>query len=323
MAETSMVTLAENLNVSSKEVWGFLKEKEPQPLRKMVEKIASAEPDRIDVNLGSVRRDGPELMSWVVNIVQEVTDIPLALDAFNIEVIEAGLKVCRESALINSILIRPDRYEKMLPLVKTYNADYVALLMGPQGLPRDANEQAELITELLTAAQDLDIPVARAWIDPVITPNSMQSHYLEEYSVFFEMLPHIVQAIEAGGAVKSTCGLSNISIGWPRHLRPLINQVYLCMMKRLGLYSCLVNVLDPVIMNLCRGRLPWFSELVYGVMDGRDYDLSGLKKEEVDIIETTNVILGRGLFSESLMEADILAACPEPSSLSEPRPVSS
>lgn len=301
MAETFMVTVAENLTVGNREVWGFIKAKDHQPIRKMVEKIAAAEPDRIDINLGPLRKDGPELMSWVVGLVQEITDIPLSLDSFNIEAIEAGLKICRKPALINSILIRPDRYQKMLPLVKTYEADYVALMMGPQGLPRDVNEQAELITELLSAAKDQGIPVARAWIDPVITPNSMQSYYLEEYSAFFEMLPHIVQVIEAGGTAKSTCGLSNVSTGWPPHLRPQINQVYLCMMKRVGLYSCLVNAFDPVIMDLCRGRLPWFSDLVYGVMDGREYELSALKQEEADIIETTNVILGLGLFSESRM----------------------
>lgn len=244
-------------------------------------------------------------MPWVVNIVQEITDLPLALDAFSIEAIEAGLKVCKQAALINSILIRPDRYQSMLPLVKTYGADYVALMWGPNGLPRDVNERAELVTELLSTAQDMGIPAERAWIDPVITTTSIQNNHLQEYAAFLEMLPDIVNAIQAGGTSQSICGLSNVSTGWPDSLRPLINQVYLCMLKRLGMYSCMVNALDPVIMDLCKGKLPWFSELVYGVMDGLEYDLPSLKKEEAAIVEASQVVLGQALFQESWTESEV------------------
>jgi len=56
-------------------------------------------------------------MEWVVKTVQEVVDdVPLALDTSNIEAIEAGLAVCKGKPLINSIMCRPARYEKMLPL---------------------------------------------------------------------------------------------------------------------------------------------------------------------------------------------------------------
>ncbi|MDR2946665.1 MAG: dihydropteroate synthase [Candidatus Adiutrix sp.] len=299
MAEKYMVTLAENLNVINKGVGAGFKEKDPKPVREMVEKIIKSEPDWIDINLGPARKNGAELMPWVVNIVQEITDIPVVLDTSNIEAIEAGLKVCKKPALINSIMCRPERYEAMLPLVKTYGADYVALMWGPTGMARDANERAELTTELLMAAQGLDIPVERAWIDPIITPVNIQQDQLMENLTFFEMLPDIVGAIQEGGTTKSTNGLSNISNGNPDHLRPILNQVYLCMLKRKGMYSCIVDAFDPIIMDICKGKMPWFVDLVYGVMDGKEYELGAMKKEEVDVIKTAKVILGHSLFSES------------------------
>jgi len=302
MAEKYMVTIAENLNVINRGVGAGFKEKDPKPVREMVEKIIKSEPDWIDINLGPARKNGEELMPWVVNIVQEITDIPVVLDTSNIAAIEAGLKVCKKPALINSIMVRPERYEPMLPLVKTYGADYVALMWGPNGMARDANERAELTTELLMAAQALDIPVERAWIDPIITPVNIQQDQLMENLAFFEMLPDIVGAIQEGGATKSTNGLSNISNGNPEHLRPILNQVYLCMLKRKGMYSCIVDAFDPIIMDLCKGKLPWFADLVYGVMDGKEYDLGSMKKEEVDVIKTARVILGHSLFSESWLE---------------------
>ncbi|MDR1045016.1 MAG: dihydropteroate synthase [Candidatus Adiutrix sp.] len=302
MAEKYMVTLAENLNVINKGVGAGFKEKDPKPVREMVEKIIKSEPDWIDINLGPARKNGAELMPWVVNIVQEITDIPVVLDTSNIEAIEAGLKVCKKPSLINSIMVRPERYELMLPLVKNYGADYVALMWGPNGMARDANERAELTTELLMAAQAMEIPVERAWVDPIITPVNIQQDQLMQNLTFFEMLPDIVGAIQDGGTCKSTNGLSNISNGNPDHLRPILNQVYMCMLKRKGMYSCIVDAFDPIIMDICKGKMPWFVDLVYGVMDGREYDLGSLKKEEVDVIKTAQVVLGHSLFSESWLD---------------------
>ncbi|GHV57154.1 methyltetrahydrofolate--corrinoid methyltransferase [Deltaproteobacteria bacterium] len=302
MAEKYMVTLAENLNVINKGVGAGFKDMDPKPVRAMVEKIVASEPDWVDINLGPARKNGVELMPWVVNIVQEVTDLPVVLDTSNIDAIEAGLKVCKKPALINSIMCRPERYEKMLPLVKTYGADYVALMWGPNGMARDANERAELTTELLMAAQALEIPVERAWIDPIITPVNIQQNQLMENLTFFEMLPDIVGAIQPGGTTKSTNGLSNISNGNPDTLRPILNQVYLCMLKRKGMYSCIVDAFDPIIMDLCKGKLPWFADLVYGVMDGKEYDLPSLKKEEQNVVKTARVILGHSLFSASWLD---------------------
>ncbi|MDR2366702.1 MAG: dihydropteroate synthase [Deltaproteobacteria bacterium] len=302
MAEKYMYTIAENLNVINKKIGAAFKDKDPGPVRKMTEDIAKTEPDYVDINLGPAKKNGAELMPWVVEIVQEVTDIPVVLDTSNIDAIEAGLKVCKKSPLINSIMCRPERYNAMLPLAKAFNADWVALMWGPTGMARDANERAELTTELLMAAQALEIPVSTAWVDPIITPVNIQQEQLMNNLEFFQMLPDIVGALEEGATVKSTNGLSNISNGNPDHLRPILNQVYLCMLKRNGMYSCIVDAFDSTIMDLCAGKLPWFADLVYGVMDGKEYDIPSLKKEEADIVKTAKVILGHSLFSQSWLD---------------------
>ncbi|MDR3204416.1 MAG: dihydropteroate synthase [Deltaproteobacteria bacterium] len=302
MAEKYMVTLAENLNVINKKIGKAFKEKDPAPVRQMAEELAKTEPDWIDINLGPAKKNGAELMPWVVNIVQEVTDIPVVLDTSNIEAIEAGLKVCKKRTLINSIMCRPERYNAMLPLVANYPADWVGLMWGPNGLARDANERAELTTELLMAAQGLGISAKTCWIDPIITPVNIQQDQLMHNLEFFEMLPDIVGAIEEGATVKSTNGLSNISNGNPDHLRPILNQVYMCMLARKGMYSCIVDAFDKTIMDLCAGKLPWFADLVYGVMDGKEYDYSSMKKEEIDVVKTAKVVLGHSLFSASWLD---------------------
>jgi 5-methyltetrahydrofolate corrinoid/iron sulfur protein methyltransferase len=298
-----MKAIGENLNVINKRIGRAFKEKDPAPIREMAEKLAEAQVDYVDINLGPARKGGEELMTWVVETVQEVTDIPLCLDTSNIDAMAAGLKVCKSKAIMNSIMCRPERYEKMLPICAEYGANMIALMWGPNGMARDANERAELTTELLMAAQGFGIPMVNIWVDPIITPVNIQQDQLMQNLAFFEMLPDIVSALDPeGGPVKSTNGLSNISNGNPDHLRPILNQTYLCMLARKGMYSCIIDGFDPVIMDICRGKRQDIVDLVYGVMDGKEYDFSTMDKEAVDYVKTARVILGHTLFSESWLD---------------------
>lgn len=123
-----MILIGENLNIMSQTIGPALKERNAKP----IQEVAKAESgvDYIDLNIGPARKAGDELMAWVVNTVQGVTDKSLSLDTTNPVAMEAGLKVCKSRALINSISLQPDRLEQELPLVKRYNASMIGLLWG-------------------------------------------------------------------------------------------------------------------------------------------------------------------------------------------------
>jgi 5-methyltetrahydrofolate corrinoid/iron sulfur protein methyltransferase len=215
----------------------------------------------------------------------------------------AGMKVCKQKPIMNSIMVRPERYEKMLPLCAEHGANMIALMWGPNGMARDENERAELLTELLMAAQALGIPHGRHLGGPDHHAGQHSAGSAHEQPAFFEMLPDIVAALDPeGGPIKSTNGLSNISNGVPDHLRPILNQTYMCMLARKGMYSSIVDAFDPVIMDICRGKRQDIVDLVYGVMDGQEYDYSTMDKEAVDYVKTARVILGKSLFSDSWLE---------------------
>jgi 5-methyltetrahydrofolate corrinoid/iron sulfur protein methyltransferase len=143
-----MLLIGESLNVISRKIGGAFKARDPKPIQEEALFQREKGMDYIDINLGPAKKDGHELMPWVVQTVQEVVDdIPLALDTSNIDAIAAALKVYKatpQPPLINSIMVRPERYEAMVPLAVEHNADFIALMWGPEGLPRDENERAAL-----------------------------------------------------------------------------------------------------------------------------------------------------------------------------------
>jgi 5-methyltetrahydrofolate corrinoid/iron sulfur protein methyltransferase len=256
--------------------------------------------DYIDINLGPAKKDGAELMPWVIQTVQEVVDdIPLVLDTSNIDAIEAGLKVYKPTAkapLINSIMCRTERYEKMIPLAAEYNADFIALMWGPDGLPRDENERAALCVELLYAANEAGIENDRIWVDGIVTPVNIQQQQCVSLLEFQKMLQDI-----APGA-KSTCGLSNISNGPPVHLRPILNTTYMVMLERYGMFSVISDPLDERLTDVAKGNRQDIVDVVHATMDGNAPDINSVSKELADFIKTVDVILGRTLYSDSWLE---------------------
>jgi len=291
-----MLCFGESLNVMGTKIGRAFKEMDPKPIQEEALFQKEKGMDYIDINLGPAKKTGVELMPWVVETVQEVVDLPLLLDTSNIDAIEAGLKVCKKTPIINSIMCRPERYEKMLPLAVEYNADFVALMWGPEGLPRDENERAALAVELITVANEMGIPNEKIWVDGIVTPVNVQQEHSMSLIKFYEMLPDI-----APGA-KSTCGLSNISNGAPDHLRDILNQVYAVMLKKVGMASIISDPRDDTLTAIAKDQRKDLEEVIYDMMDGNEPDLSSLSKDMVDVAKTTKVLMGRSLYSDSWLE---------------------
>ena len=292
-----MLLLGESLNVISTKIGRAFKARDPKPIQEEALFQKEKGMDIIDINLGPAKKDGHELMPWVVEVVQEVVDdIPLALDTSNIDAIAAALKVCKLPAIINSIMCRPERYEKMIPLAAEYNADFVALMWGPEGLPRDENERAALCVELLYTANEAGIPNEKIWVDGIVTPVNIQQPQAISLMEFQGMIQDI-----APGA-RSTCGLSNISNGPPDHLRPILNQTYMVMLQKYGMESVIADPLDDQLISIARGERQDIVDLIYNIMDENAPDMGSLSKELQDYAKTTNVILGKSLYSDSWLE---------------------
>ncbi|MCP4671592.1 MAG: dihydropteroate synthase [Desulfobacula sp.] len=300
-----MILFGESLNVISTIIGKEFKEadpakRNPEPIQKEVLKQKELGMDYIDINLGPAKKFGTELMPWVVNVVQEaVPGMPLLLDSSNIDAIEAGLKVCKpadQPHIVNSIMARPERYEKMVPMAAQYDADFVALMWGPDGLPRDENERAALAVELLYFANEAGIDNERIWVDGIVTPVNIQQQQLMSLLNFQMMIDDI-----APGA-KSTCGLSNISNGPPEHLRGILNQTYMVMLEKYGMKSVIADPLDTQQTSIAKGERQDIVDLIYGMMDGDTPDIASLDKEMQDYAKTYRVIMGETLYSDSWLD---------------------
>jgi 5-methyltetrahydrofolate corrinoid/iron sulfur protein methyltransferase len=299
-----MLRIGENLNVMVKSIGAAMKDKDPKPIQELAIAEAKAGVDYIDINLGPARKGGGELMEWVVKTVQEVVDTPLYLDTINTEAIEAGLRAYKNKkgkAVINSIMARPESMDAKFPIAQKYEAGLVALLWGPSGLPRDADERGVLAAEMIQKAAEFGISGEDVWMDPIVTPvTSPQSQVQVPSCVEFMKMFNDLQEILPG--MRSTCGLSNVSNGAPAQLRPILNQSYMMMLERYGMVSAIVDAFDEDLKRFAMGERQDLRKLVYRVMDGEEIDLKSISKEEADYVKTTKVLMGKILYSDSWLE---------------------
>jgi len=299
-----MIRIGENLNVMVKTIGAAMKDKDAKPIQELAIAETKAGVDFIDINLGPARKGGGELMEWVVKTVQEVVDTPLYLDTINAEAIEAGLRAYKNKkgkAVINSIMARPESMDAKFPLAQKYESGLVALLWGPSGLPRDADERGVLAAELMQKAIEFGIPGEDIWMDPIVTPvTSPQSQVQVPSCVEFMKMFKDLQEVLPG--MRSTCGLSNVSNGAPGHLRPILNQTYMMMLERYGMASAIVDAFDEDLKRFASGERRDLRQWVHRVMDGEEVDLKTLTKEEADYVKTTKVLMGKILYSDSWLE---------------------
>ncbi len=297
-----MQLIGENMNVMVTKIGTAMKERDAKTIQELATAEAEAGMDYLDINLGPARKGGAELMEWMVKTIQEVVDLPLYLDTTNVEAIEAGLKAYKNKkgkAVINSIMARPERMEAELPLAKKYDAGFVALLWGPEGMPRDEAERGVLATELMSKAVEYGIPNEDVWIDPIVTPVSSQQDQVKSMVGFMMMFRDLQ---ETAPGLKSTCGLSNVSNGAPKDLRPILNQTYLMILEKYGMASAIVDAFDEDLKAFAMGRRQDITNLVHGIVDGEEPDLASLSKEQSDYIKTAKILLGYSLYSDSWLE---------------------
>jgi cobalamin-dependent methionine synthase I len=148
-----MYIIGENIHIISEKVKEALAEKNGRFFQDLAVRQVEAGAQALDINLGPRKKDGEEVFPWMVDLLEQVVDVPLSFDSTNLLGIEAGLrKITKAQPIINSTSAEPERLEKTPLLAKKYNTRLVALTLGASGIPVAADERVNIAVEKLIPA---------------------------------------------------------------------------------------------------------------------------------------------------------------------------
>jgi 5-methyltetrahydrofolate--homocysteine methyltransferase len=190
----------------------------------------------LDVNAGIPLADEPALLARAVEVVQSVTDVPLAIDSSVVEALESAISVYRGKPLINSVTGEEEVMERVLPFVARYGAAVVAVTNDETGISEDPDVRFEVAERIVNRAADHGIDRADIVVDPLVMPIGAVPGATRQVLRFVGRLKN-----ELG--VNTTCGASNVSFGLPN--RHAITGGFLTMAISHGLSSAIMNPLHP------------------------------------------------------------------------------
>jgi 5-methyltetrahydrofolate corrinoid/iron sulfur protein methyltransferase len=304
-----MIIIGEGIHIISKRVREAIDNRDKGFIQQLAKRQVERGAHILDLNLGPMKKGGPEVMTWVVNAVQEVLDVPLSLDSTNAAAIEAGLKLCRKKAIINSTDATEERLSALMPLAAKYKANIIALSLGKMGLPTTADARIELVAEkILPVAMEQGVPTDNLYLDPlVMTVNGNQDQGPQTINAvrFFKQM--------TDPPAMTTCGLSNVSNSCPAEIRPILNRVFLIMMLGAGLDSAIADPLDDDLMEAVRiiesrddsapkGKL--YLALYDAYALGKEFDTSAVNMtnpELREIAKTIDVLQNKTLYAHGYL----------------------
>ncbi len=194
----------------------------------------------LDVNVGMNGIDEQEVMLSVMQEALAASKLPLCIDSSHVSVIEAALRVYPGRALINSISLEKEKFERLIPIAKKYGAMFILLPLSDQGLPKDIQEKKEIIQKIIDRAYELGLTKEDIIIDGLVTTVGANKN------AALETLETIRYCKEELG-IATIIGLSNISFGLPE--RQFINSTFLAFAIQAGLTMAIANPSQDLLVN--------------------------------------------------------------------------
>ena len=194
----------------------------------------------LDINMGMNGIDEKEMMLRTIYEVTSTVDCPLCIDSSHVDIIEAALRIYPGRALINSISLEKEKFEKLLPIAKKYGAMFILLPLSDEGLPKDSAEKHGIIRTIMDEAVRIGMAKEDIIVDGLVATIGANPNAALEC---FETFSYCKNELE----LPTACGLSNISFGLPE--RMYVNTAFLTMAICEGLTMAIANPSQELLMN--------------------------------------------------------------------------
>ena len=197
----------------------------------------------LDINAGIPLADEPRILAETIQLVQSICNLPLCIDSSIIDALEAGLSVYQGRALVNSVTGEDESLDRVLPLVKKYDAAVVAISNDETGISQDPNVRYLVAKKIVERAQDYGISAQDVIVDPLVMPVGAINDAGKQVLQLIGRLRNELK-------VNTICGASNFSFGIPN--RNGMNAAFITMAIGAGMTSAIVNPLHEEVVQAVR-----------------------------------------------------------------------
>lgn len=238
-----MIIIGEKINGTRKAINEAILARDRAHIEAVVNEQVAAGADYLDVNAGTNPDRELDDMLWLIDIVQDLTDVPICIDSSSANTLAAAIEHVKATPMVNSINADPARLEAFVPIVAEHGCPVIALALdeSKSEMPKDNEERMGNIVKIVEATRAAGIEDKMLYIDPLIMSVGT------DQTAGKAVLDCVKQVRETYPDAHITGGLSNISFGLPR--RALINKTFLTMAMQMGLDSAVCNPAETSLIE--------------------------------------------------------------------------
>ncbi|HZE22306.1 MAG TPA: dihydropteroate synthase [Desulfobaccales bacterium] len=248
----SLIIAADNLEPLNPTIGQAIASLDPLPLQKMARRLAKAGSSLLDINPGYLSPRHHNRMAFMVEAVQQVTDLRLILDSPNAQVLAQGLAACQKPPILNACTLETDKLREILPLAAAHQSDLVVLLLDDHSRPAASLEgKISLALEFREHALAAGLAESQLIFDPAL-PNLAWPDAWPQVGEVVKAVRLLAQGDLWGAPARTMVGLSNLRSGLRRSYTVRVEEAVLALLAGAGLEMALVDVLQPGLMETVR-----------------------------------------------------------------------
>lgn len=237
-----MIIIGEKINGAIPSTGKAIAEKDAEFIKSLAIRQAEAGANFIDV-CASVDDDIElETMKWLIDIVQNATDVPIAIDSPNVYTCIEAMKYCKKPGLFNSVSLEGDKVDVAFKVIAETKWECVALLNSDKGIPKTAKDRLDVFTDLMAKCKEYKIDPSRMHIDPLIEMLCTSEDGINMVTEVIREIKKQYPTIHVTGAV------SNISFNLPA--RRIANQAFAVLAMSAGMDSFILDPLNKDMMGM-------------------------------------------------------------------------
>ena len=237
-----MIIIGEKINGAIPSVAEAIAKKDEAFIKDLAKTQAEAGANFIDVCASTDVAIELETMKWLIDLVQSVTDTPIAVDSPSAEICAQSLQFCNKPGLVNSVSLEGDKIDAIFPLIAGTTWECIVLLSDDKGIPKSGEQRLAVFAGIMEKAKQYKISPSRLHVDPLV---EMLCTSEDGINMVLDVIRKIKQQYPT---IHVTGGASNISFNLPK--RKFVNQAFLILAMGAGMDSAIINPLHKHMMGL-------------------------------------------------------------------------
>ncbi|MBQ1377716.1 MAG: dihydropteroate synthase [Lachnospiraceae bacterium] len=262
-----MIIIGEKLNGSIPSVGKAIAERNAKRIRSLAIKQEDAEADFLDV-CASVPEDVEvETLKWMLDLVQDASDLPICLDSPSPNTIVQAIPLVKKPGLINSVSMEGEKIAKIFPVIADTRWKCIALCSDENGIPDTSAKRLKVFERILAEADKYGIAHNRLFIDPLVEMLAISEDGVNTVLETIRGIRAMDEDVHIIGAV------SNISFNLPA--RALMNQIFTALAIGAGMDAAILDPLNRDMIGAvfaaeaCMGLDEYCMEYIGAFREGR------------------------------------------------------